>query len=143
MQKFDWTNVCPGLIFSEKANLSLMPRHSNVRPDFQAPGPRVLVDEGVHVQEDSDDDPDDRDEKEEESMPRLRYYESQKVLGKLYRAIDEHKIFEQIQRQSQFSNERSRSGKDAITRVWEYVQRATALIQYEHYIPYAQLVKEA
>lgn len=120
-----------------------MPRHSNVRPDFQAPGPRVLVDESVNVQEDSDDEADDRDDDEEASMPQLRYYQSDKVLGKLYRAIDEHEIFEQIQRQSRHSNDRLSPGRDAITRVWDYVQKVTALIEYRHYLPFARLVKES
>lgn len=120
-----------------------MPRHSNVRPDFQAPGPRVLVDESINVQEDSDDDPDDEDDNEEASMPQLRYYQSQKVLGKLYRAIDEHKIFEQIQQQSRPSKVGSGSGKDAMSRVWNYVQKVTALIEYRHCMPFARLVKES
>ena len=121
-----------------------MPRHSNVRPDFQAPGPRVLVDENINFQEDSDEEPDDKeDDTEEASMPQLRYYPSHKVLGKLYRAIDEHEIFEQIQRQSRSSKESSSPRKDVITRVWNYVQKVTALIEYRHCLPFAQLVKES
>lgn len=120
-----------------------MPRHSSVRPDFQAPGPRVLVDESINVQEDSDDEPDDKDDNEQASMPQLRYYQSQKVLGTLYRAIDEHKIFEQIQRQSRASKDGLASGKDAITRVWNYVQKSTALIEYQHYMPFARVVRDS
>lgn len=129
---------------SKQADLTKMPRHSNVRPDFQAPGPRVLVDKSINVQEDSDDEPDDRDDDNEEaSMPQLRYYPSQKVLGKLYRVIDEHEIFKQIQRQSRSSKESLKPGKDAITRVWNYVQKVTALIEYRHLLPFARLVEES
>lgn len=121
-----------------------MPRHSNVRPDFQAPGPRVLVDKNINVQEDSDDELDDKDDNdEEESMPQLRYYPSPKVLGKLYRAIDEHEIFEQIQRQSRSSKESLNAGKDAIGRVWKYVQKVTVLIEYGHCLDFARLAKES
>ena len=126
-----------------QTDLTKLPRHSNVRPDFQAPGPRVLVDESIKVQEESDDEPDDRDDNEEASMPQLRYYPSQKVLGKLYRAIDEHEIFDQIQRQSRSSKESVSSGKDPITRVWDYVQNVTALIEYRHYLSFARVVKES
>lgn len=127
----------------EQADLSKMPPHSNVRPDFQAPGPRVLVDEGIKVQEDSDDEMDDKDDDNEEaSMPQLRYYPSQKVLGKLYRAIDEHEIFEQIQRQSRSSKESLNPGQDALGRVWKYVQKVTALIEYEHCLAFARLLKD-
>jgi hypothetical protein len=126
-----------------QADLSKMPRHSNVRPDFQAPGPRVLVEDQINVQEESDDDPDDKDDNEEASMPQLRYYESQKVLGKLYRAIDEYKIFQQIQGQSRPLKDSVKSGKDAIEKVWDYVQNVTALIEYRHHVKFASLVKDS
>ena len=120
-----------------------MPSHSNVRPDFQAPGPRVLVEEGVQMPEDSDDEADDGDDEAEASMPQLRYYQSPNVLGRLYRAIDEHSILEQIQRHSRPLREGSGSGNDVIMRVWGYVQKATALIEYRHYLPFAELAKES
>lgn len=127
----------------QQADLSSMPSHSSVRPDFQAPGPRVLVEESIKLQEDSDDEADERDDDIEESMPQLRYYQSQKALGKLYRAIDEQHILEQIQSQGRPSIDGSGLGHEAITRVWEYVAKATALIEYRHYLPFAQLVKES
>lgn len=126
-----------------QADLSKLPRHSNVRPDFQAPGPRVLVENQINVLDESDDDLDDKDDNEESSMPQIRYYESPKVLGKLYRAIDEHKIFEQIQDQSRPLRKRVNSGKAAIEKVWDYVQNVTALIEYRHHMDFASLVKEA
>lgn len=128
----------------KQADLSQLPRHSNVRPDFQAPGPHVLIQKNIDLKDDSSDDEfsDDGDDDNNDISPRIRYYQSPKVLGKLYRAIDEHKIFEQIQHHSrQFGS--SAMGGDTLHQVWEYVQKATALIQYSHYTAFARDVKEA
>ena len=117
-----------------------MPKYSNVKPDFQAPGPRVLIDKAIKM-EDLDLGEDDADDNLEESPfdpPRIRYYESQKVLGKLYRAIDEHNFFEEIQRQS--GRKRTRS---LIDTVWNYVKEQTTLIQWKHYLDFARDVRDA
>jgi hypothetical protein len=68
-----------------------------------ATGPRVFVESKGAVLEDAED----LDEDEVDPVSALdpdtrkyRYYESEKVLGKLYRAIDEAKFFGQMQRDS-------------------------------------------
>lgn len=127
---------------SKQADLSTMPRHSNVKPDFQAPGPRVLIEKKIDLDGDSSDDEDDDDDGDDDTPPRIRYYESPKVLGKLYRAIDEQKIFGHIQIQSQQLGSMS-SVDSVLDRVWNYVQNATALIQYDHYTVFAKDAKEA
>ncbi|KAL8650034.1 MAG: hypothetical protein Q9210_004066 [Variospora velana] len=114
---------------------------SNVRPDFQAPGPRVLIENAIKI-EDIDAEDDDEDEEDpEETAPATRYYESPKVLGKLYRAIDEQEFFTAIQRQSQAS--RSYQQSSLAIRLWDYVKHKTALIQYRHYLDFARDVKDA
>lgn len=120
-----------------------MPRHSNVRPDFQAPGPRVLIDEEITLQDEDKDEFEDKDDIAETSMPRIRYYASKKVLGKLYRAIDEQQIFDQIQRQSRAPRGSLRATQNALDVIWKYVEKATALIQWHHYEEFAKDVKEA
>lgn len=118
-----------------------MPKSSNVRPDFQAPGPRVLIENAIKI-EDIDAEDDDEDEEDpEETAPATRYYESPKVLGKLYRAIDEQDFFTAIQRQSQAS--RSYQQSSLAIRLWDYVKHKTALIQYHHYLDFARDVKDA
>lgn len=74
--------------------------------------------------------------------PKIRYYESPKILGKLYREIDEHKFFEEIQAQSGMSGLRSRKTRSLADVVWEYVREKTALIEWQHYIQFAKDVKE-
>ncbi|KAL8897272.1 MAG: hypothetical protein Q9207_007295 [Kuettlingeria erythrocarpa] len=123
-------------------DLKKMPKSSNVKPDFQAPGPRVLIENSLRLEEmEIQDDDDDDDNVPEETVPVTRYYESQKVLGKLYRAIDESDFFTAIQRQSRVALQPQ--SLSLAERVWEYVREKTALMQYQHYLDFARDVKEA
>ncbi|KAJ0413452.1 RNA dependent RNA polymerase-domain-containing protein [Aspergillus carlsbadensis] len=71
-----------------------MPSMNKYRPDFLAPGPLAYVHdkqeiklEPYYIRPNPDDD--------EDSGPVHKYYRSEKILGKLYRAINEHKIWSQ------------------------------------------------
>lgn len=74
--------------------------------------------------------------------PKIRYYESPKILGKLYREIDEHRFFEEIQAQSGLSVLYSSKARSLADPVWKYVRERTALIEWQHYIQFAKDVKE-
>lgn len=129
-----------------KVDLSMMPRTSFVKPDFQAPGPRVLIDNTIELSEgqlpgDISDD-DEMEEMTGVSQQRIRYYESQKILGQLYRAIDEQKFFEQIQSQSQIPRGALGGVRSHLDSVWSYVQEKTALIQWQHFTERAKDIKE-
>ncbi|KAL4877131.1 RNA dependent RNA polymerase-domain-containing protein [Aspergillus karnatakaensis] len=76
-------------------DLSEMPYVNRYRPDFLAPGPQSYIYnkqdiklEALYVVPAQDDDAAD-------SAPQHQYYRSEKILGKLYRAIDEHKIWKE------------------------------------------------
>ena len=89
--------------------------------------------------------PDEDDEVDEVASygpPKLRYYESQNVLGKLYREIDEHKFFEMIQAQSRMSKATRGKARSLADAVWNYVRDKTALIQWEHHVTWARDVKD-
>ncbi len=122
-----------------------MPKYSNVKPDFQAPGPRVLIEKAIKVEnlELGEEDADDDLEESPSETRRTRYYESHKVLGKLYRAIDEHKFFEEVQRQSTSNNGIRNHTRSLIDAVWRYVQKQTALIQWSHFLEFARDVRDA
>lgn len=124
-------------------DLSKLPRFSTTRPDFQAPGPRVLIKDNIKLVHDEPDELDDNEEIEETLLPRIQYYESHKVLGRLYRAIDEHKIFERVQKYSKASQGNLKDKKSPLDLVWRYVQNVTALIQWKHYQEWAMEIKEA
>ncbi|KAL8923902.1 MAG: hypothetical protein Q9208_004339 [Pyrenodesmia sp. 3 TL-2023] len=126
---------------STAVDLGKMPKSSNVKPDFQAPGPRVLIENSIKLEEMEVQDEDKDEDVPGEMVPITRYYESQKVLGKLYRAIDESDFFTAIQRQSRAVWKPQ--SLSLAERVWDYVREKTALIQYHHYIGFARDVKEA
>ncbi|KAL4862886.1 hypothetical protein BDV12DRAFT_178207 [Aspergillus spectabilis] len=78
--------------------LEEMPYVNRYRPDFLAPGPQAHISnkrdiqlDALYVQPAQDDD-------DADSGPVYTYYRSEKILGNLYRAINEHKIWtEEIQ----------------------------------------------
>jgi hypothetical protein len=121
--------------------MSQLPKYNNWRPDFLAPGPHVTIEkkDGLSFEETHYRDLDD-EEDDEDSLPRFRYYESTKILGKLYRSIDEREIFSQIQQRS------SETSKDhastVIHAVWDYVQRVCRLIQWEHLEEWARGIRD-
>ena len=123
-----------------------MPNYPKARPDFQATGPRVLIERDVNFEEEdlstSSDEDDEVNEVANSGPLKLRYYESHQVLGKLYRAIDEQKFFEAIQRQSRSSRIDSGHTGSLADAVWTYVREKTALIQWRHYVTWAQDVRD-
>lgn len=116
------------------------------RPDFQATGPRVLIEKDINFEEmEPTATPEEDDEVAEVasySPPMPRYYPSQKILGKLYREIDEHKFFEELQRQSRPSNMNPNITRSLAGAVWNYVQEKTTNFQWHHYLQFAHDVKD-
>lgn len=79
-----------------KVEMAQLPKCGRVRPDFMAPGPHLLVDI-KETQLGQERDPRDNEEEDDEfgNTP-TRYYESPKILGKLYRTIDERAFIDDI-----------------------------------------------
>src|SRR5277367_4037323 len=113
-----------------------MPRYSRCRPDFMAPGPHVtiikreaiaFVEEKLSEESDDDDD-----------VQGYRYYESDKINGKLYRAIDEREVFKDIQQMGltetvQGTKSRSDySNTHLMDQVWEFVIRRCKSLHWKH-----------
>lgn len=119
-----------------------MPRYNRFRPDFEAPGPYVVVEkrEGI-VFENPPDNYSDSGGDEDDDFTKYRYYESEKVLGKLYRAIDERKIFREIQQRSAQIEDVIGDGM-IVRKVWEYVQKKCQIIQFEHKLEWARDIRD-
>lgn len=83
---------------------------------------------------DEDDDAD-----EDDDYSHYRYYESKKILGKLYRAIDERQIFEDITNRARINTIQA---SDAVQVVWGFVMTTCKLIQFEHLLPWAADLRE-
>ncbi|TKA75094.1 hypothetical protein B0A49_03357 [Cryomyces minteri] len=120
------------------------PRHNNLRPDFMAHGPRVLIEDGVALAAEAEEDDDDPVSALDPDARPYRYYESNKVLGQLYRAIDEKSFFEEMQSQSRSSVtiKPGLGSQTLMDKLWDYVQRETSLIQWEHRMELAREIRE-
>ena len=108
------------------------PKYDLCRPDFMAPSPRVTVEKGTWVLEGKS--PRSLAEEDEDPVSALdpdaksyRYYESEKVLGKLYRAIDEKNFLAELQRRARELEATDSFDQTLIHRLWAYVQSQTRL----------------
>lgn len=101
--------------------MSKLPRGNAWRPDFEAPGPHVIIEKnnGIVFEGRAFRDPLEQEDEDDE-FTNYRYYESRKILGKLYRAIDEQAIFNEIQRRSAEHGASSRS--TVIDNLWKYIE---------------------
>jgi len=123
-----------------------MPKYGRVRPDFMAPGPHVKIQSKDMIKFD-DSNADDNIEDDDEFRG-YRYYPSDKVIGKLYRAIDERRFFEGIQkmgRQQQVPGDGARNGylnTSVMDNVWNFVERRCRSLKWEHHLEWARDIRE-
>jgi RNA dependent RNA polymerase len=116
-------------------DLKEIPRSPLFRPDFMAPGASTKVEKGILMRELMSQDPDETD-------PRgYRYYESEKVLGTLYRSIDENAFFEALEddASSVFSKG---SNCSVLEQVWRYVEMATPSVHWRTYLKAAAEIRD-
>jgi hypothetical protein len=137
--------LCNRSLTNLKVNLSDMPRYSRCRPDFMAPGPHITIinketiaftEEGL-LSDETDDD-----------IQEYRYYESEKINGKLYRTIDEREVFKDIQqmglqedatgvkRRSKYSN------TYLMGKVWDFVTRRCKSLCWKHLLDWARDIRD-
>ena len=125
-----------------------MPRGFSRRykPDFMANAPRLIIDGDLAFE---DEDLYDNDEQPDAvsvldpDVQRVRYYKSTKVLGSLYRAIDETKFLDDMQHQLQDGLSREiRNSAYVIDKVWNYVQGATQHFQWAHHTKLAREIRD-
>jgi hypothetical protein len=112
-----------------------------------APGPYVtiikreaiaFVEESLLGEEVDDDD----------DVQGYRYYESEKINGKLYRAIDEREVFKDIKQMGltetvQGTKSRSDySNTHLMDQVWEFVTRRCKSLHWEHLLEWARDMRD-
>jgi len=122
--------------------MSNLPRYTPWRPDFEAPGPHVTIESrsGVFFELPPEQDADYADD--DDDFVKYRYYESNKVLGKLYRNIDERAIFAEIQERSRAYTTNDMYRPRIIYQVWDYVKQHCQCIQWEHQKLWARDIME-
>jgi hypothetical protein len=128
-----------------QVDMAKLPKSGMCRPDFMATGPRVTIEKDINL--DATDPL--RDDDEEDVVSALdpdgkgyRYYESKKVLGKLYRAIDERSFLAELQEQSKRLGRADQSGKTTMERLWDHVQREIYPMQWRYLEESARDIKD-
>lgn len=110
--------------------------NGRVKPDFLAPGPRLIMQSSrLTVMDDGQDDDDD-DDTLRDLLPRsgVRFYDSPKVLGKLYRAIDESKFLQELQDSHvHLAGHHNGGERSIIDRLWVYIKRESRTLQWDHH----------
>ena len=129
------------------ADMAQIPKGmDHIRPDFMAPGSDLVVDELgaaklAELEEDDIDDPDGVSVLDADK-PRNRYYRSPKILGQLYRAIDEQKFWDKMNSDFQ-AFRRSWEGESLVHILRQYILRETKGLQWEHHWDFAEQLREA
>ncbi|KAH7085270.1 RNA dependent RNA polymerase-domain-containing protein [Paraphoma chrysanthemicola] len=128
------------------ADLKQVPRGNDMlRPDFMAPGHNLVINElgSAALEELENEDIDDPDSLSvlDPSKSRVRYYRSDKVLGHLYRNIDEKKFFDRMK--GDFEAMRHTWGSESLVQKLErYIDRETRLLQWEHHRQFAEDLRD-
>ena len=125
-------------------NQQQIQRYPRERPDFLAPGPRVLGHSNIRFEDRQirpiDEDVEEINDAESFEPQTIRYYESRKILGKLYRDIDEQSFLAELQ--SHAVEWSLCPNHEVIGEVWNYVRTNCVLIQWEHLQSTATEIKE-
>lgn len=119
-----------------------LPRVQRFRPDFMAPSPRVLIESGdLTLTKEDDIDTDDEETDLVFSSPsRMRYYESHKACGYLFRDIDEHQFLNDLRRPLPLTK-KCHGAKDPMTALWDHIQRSTILLAWNHHLDTARDIR--
>jgi hypothetical protein len=124
--------------------MSKCPRVDRFKPDFMAPSPRLLkdIDRKLTLEDDGMKKSDDEDNPENVFHPdkrakRTKFYESSKVLGKLYRAINEEEFLDELQK----APVQDQRGVSVMQKLWRYIEKHTRGIQWKHLCEWARELK--
>ncbi|CAN9119100.1 unnamed protein product [Alternaria alternata] len=128
------------------ADMASIPRGADhIRPDFMAPVSNLVINElgATELEELEGDDIDDPDSVSvlDPDKARSRYYRSDKILGVLYRDIDEKKFFARLK--DNFETRRPRIGESLVQKLERYIVREIQGVQWEHYWDFAEELREA
>jgi len=115
-----------------------------MKPDFMAPGPKVRVekvDASINFENNEKDPHDPVSALDPEQRP-TRYHESNNILGKLYRLVDEKGFYESLRKHSHVSSKDGQHYSIAMDQLWKYILRAAEGIQFKSYMTLARDIRE-
>lgn len=112
-----------------------------IKPDFMAPGPHVTIDSmeaSLQFVEQDEKNPHDPVATLDPDQRKIVFYRSEKVLGRLYRMIDEKGFYDQLR-----ANTHADAGPQAsvLKRVLDYVLTASEGILFTHYVDLAKDIR--
>ncbi|PVI03312.1 rna-dependent rna polymeras-like protein [Periconia macrospinosa] len=114
------------------------------RPDFMAPGSNFVINNAgkAEIEEDDDDDIDNPDSIDvlNPDKSSIRYYKSSKVLGFLYRNINETSFFDRMHKDFESAQWGSES---LIQKLDRYIDRETRVFQWEQHRGFAEELRQA
>uniref|UniRef100_A0A093V0X3 RNA-dependent RNA polymerase n=1 Tax=Talaromyces marneffei PM1 TaxID=1077442 RepID=A0A093V0X3_TALMA len=127
-------------------DIKMIPRYPPYRPDFMAPGPRVRVAESIEVLDNGDeyiwnDDSESVIDDDDDVRPPMRYYKSRRVLGALYRMINERDFVNGLEWDS-LNRQTQTKSVNVLASVWEYVERETAGFLWDHCVKDAHYIRD-
>lgn len=125
-------------------DMKRLPKYDRVRPDFMAPSPRVQVNDSGDIEiEEFDPNDDEAFEGIDEERKPLRYYRSNKVLGMLYRNIDEKHFIADMQNSHHARRKAVEPSHGLMSKLCNYViQQAEAYgVLYDHHLEFARDVR--
>ncbi|RMX75539.1 hypothetical protein D0869_11526 [Hortaea werneckii] len=127
-------------------NIREVPKHDRCRPDFMAPSPRVFVSgQGYMDFEDEGYADDDAFAGMDLEKKPYRYYESQKALGHLFRAIDERGLIHSVQREHKvlMGSEKTPVTERLLDRLFTYMKQSAKSwsLLWEHHVDIARDIK--
>lgn len=108
-----------------------------IKPDFMAPAPHVTIgtlEASLQFVQQDENDPHDPVASLDPDQRKLVYYKSERVLGQLYRKIDEKGFYEELRSNTHATKEEQSSVLD---RVLEYVLAASEGVLYAQYLDMA------
>ena len=122
------------------------PNNNHFKPDFMSPSPRVVVSEHgyLRLKEEEDQGEEALEDLDAEQRP-YRYYESQKALGQLFRAIDERKFLDSMQRKHELTRDIAQITKSVLDRLLEYMKKWSSQygVGYTHQENFARHIRAA
>lgn len=123
-------------------------KYSPFRPHFMAPGPHVniLKDKPISFENAQSTNDTDLSEDDDEDFTSYKYYPSDKILGRLYSAIDEREIFRHIQQnrseQSPQKNKALDPARSVLEGIWADISYRYHLIEWEHLLDHARGIRD-
>lgn len=84
-----------------------------------------------------------RNEDDDEEAPKHKFYESDKILGKLFRAIDEQQVFSSVQNGSGGETSVSNCETQSVLKaVWRSVSKQCQHLQWQRHVPRARGIRD-